>query len=396
MTAWTEVPLRELLTKSEEWVKLEPLDTITQVRVQWWGQGAVARRTATVGELGSDKWLAVRHDQFLISRIDARKGAAGTVPASLDGAFVSNDFPAFNIDARRLVPQFLDWYSKTPRFIRDCEAASEGTTNRVRLKEDRFYAIKVPLPPIEEQRRIVERIEALSSDLHRINSLHSDVEKEVRALLSAIDICPMATTLSGKTARLEDLCERITKGESPEWQGFSYQDSGALFIRSENVLWGRLDLSKRVRVPLEFHQKLSRSQLKLGDVLINLVGASIGRSCAVQQDISPANVNQAVAVVRPAPELLSGAYLVQFLLSRSIQRIIHDGRVETARPNISLSDLRNLIVPLPTLEQQQELANSVQSHKARVEKLLSVQKEADSESRQLFPAILNQAFSGQL
>lgn len=183
MNEWPLVPLGDVLTKSEEWVDLVPLATVTQVRVQWWGQGAVARRTAMAGELGSSKWLLVRSNQFLISRIDPRKGAAGIVPCDLDGAVVSNDFPAFNVDANRLEPLFLDWYSKTQGFIQDCEAASEGTTNRVPLKEDRFCRIMIPLPPIEEQRRIVQRIENLSEMSKKVTVLRQQIMTETHSLL---------------------------------------------------------------------------------------------------------------------------------------------------------------------------------------------------------------------
>ena len=183
MKDWKLVSFGELLTKSDEWIRLDPMTTITQVRVQWWGQGAVPRKTATAGELGSDKWLAVRWKQFLISRIDARKGAAGVVPRTLDGAFVSNDFPAFNIDTDRLEPQFLDWYSKTARFVQDCKGASEGTTNRVRLKEERFLALSMPLPPLEEQRRIVEQVETLMDRLRSVNVLQLEMDQKIKRLL---------------------------------------------------------------------------------------------------------------------------------------------------------------------------------------------------------------------
>jgi type I restriction enzyme S subunit len=186
MTVWPLVRLGEILSKSEEWVELDPLDTITQVRVQWWGQGAVARRTATAAELGSKRWLSVRRNQFLISRIDARKGAAAIVPRSLDGAFVSNDFPAFNLDTSRVEPQFLDWYSKTARFVADCEAASEGTTNRVRLKEDRFATNTIPLPPLDEQRQVVARIERLFDRISEARRFQTDVDVAASALLMSM------------------------------------------------------------------------------------------------------------------------------------------------------------------------------------------------------------------
>src|SRR3989442_9867377 len=90
----------------------------------------------------------------------------------------------------------------------------------------------------------------------------------------------------------------IGKGSSPRWQGFDYTNAGMLFITSENVRDGFLDIGEPKYLPLSFHEKLNRTRLRKGDILINLVGASIGRSCQITCDIGEANVNQAVAVFR--------------------------------------------------------------------------------------------------
>ncbi len=92
----------------------------------------------------------IHSNQFILSRIDARNGAFGIVPDSLDGAIVSNDFPVFSLNPHRIIPSFLGWMSKTGRFVDLCKAASEGITNRARLKEDRFLAMTIPLPPLSE------------------------------------------------------------------------------------------------------------------------------------------------------------------------------------------------------------------------------------------------------
>jgi len=166
----------------------------------------VARRTATAGELGSDKWLIVRRNQFLISRIDARKGAAGVVPENLDGAFVSNDFPAFNVNSDRLVPQFLGWYSKTARFVEDCKAASEGTTNRVRLKEHRFLAMSIPLPSLEEQRRISKALDSVSAGVDAMNALGMSIARQHEALVVALH-------LSASNSRVVSMGDLVTLDE---------------------------------------------------------------------------------------------------------------------------------------------------------------------------------------
>src|SRR2546430_3886699 len=100
----------------------------------------------------------------------------------------------------------------------------------------------------------------------------------------------------------EELAEIITKGESPRWQGFGYLSSGVLFVTSENVRNGHFDATIEKFIAPEFHKKLRRSQLRRNDILVNLVGASIGRSCIFPLDCE-ANANQAVCVMRPQADL---------------------------------------------------------------------------------------------
>ncbi|PNU18924.1 restriction endonuclease subunit S [Geothermobacter hydrogeniphilus] len=100
-------------------------------------------------------------------------------------------------------------------------------------------------------------------------------------------------------ARLAELTEVITKGSSPKWQGVQYVDEGKgiLFITSENVGSFGLRLDKRKYVESSFNEIEPRSILKKGDVLMNIVGASIGRTAVYDID-DVANINQAVCLIR--------------------------------------------------------------------------------------------------
>ncbi len=98
------------------------------------------------------------------------------------------------------------------------------------------------------------------------------------------------------------ITDKITKGQSPKWQGFEYQKTGVLFVTSENVQNGYLDVSNPKYLPIEFNEKIKNSQLQYGDILINIVGASIGRCAVYTLDVDFANTNQAVCVFRPNDE----------------------------------------------------------------------------------------------
>ena len=148
---WQSIKLSKVLTKSNEWIDIDLSQSYKQVTVKMWGKGVELRSEVLGTEISASKRLQVHPEQFILSRIDARHGAFGLIPNSLNLAVVTNDFPVFNLNRELLLPDFLNWLSKTADFVDICRLASEGTTNRVRLKEDKFLSTEIRLPPIAER-----------------------------------------------------------------------------------------------------------------------------------------------------------------------------------------------------------------------------------------------------
>jgi type I restriction enzyme S subunit len=123
------VPLREVLTKEDEWITLLPDATYREVTVRLWSKGVVLRREIKGAEIAASRSMLVRKQQFILSRIDARNGAFGIVPNDFDGAIVSNDFPSFTVNPERLEPDYLKWLSRTSGFVELCKAASERSSS---------------------------------------------------------------------------------------------------------------------------------------------------------------------------------------------------------------------------------------------------------------------------
>jgi len=393
--AWTEVRLGEVLTQRKEFVIIDDLATYKRPRVKLHAQGIILRDEVEGALIKTKKQQVCRAGEFLVAEIDAKVGGFGIVPDELDGAIVSSHYFLFDGNDQKLDRRFLDWYSKTPAFQE--QVAAQGSTNYAAIRPDYVLAYTIPLPPLPEQRRIVARIEELAGKLTEARGLSQHANEEVEALSRA-----SGNTLFEDVARrfgrtkLKVVTSRVTKGESPEWQGFSYQDTGPLFIRSENVLWGVLDPTSAVHIPEEFHRKLVRSQLRTGDVLITLVGASIGRACTVPSTVGEANVNQAVAVIRPNSDRVIPEFLVRFLLSPSAQDTIHGGKVETARPNISLGDLREIELPLAPVPEQLHIVGYLDALQTKMDELKRSQAETQKELDALMPSILDRAFKGKL
>ncbi len=99
--------------------------------------------------------------------------------------------------------------------------------------------------------------------------------------------------------KIGEVAGLVTKGSSPNWQGFPYIDTGVVFVRSQNVGWGNLDLTDVAHLPLTFNEKERKSVLRTGDVLLEHCGCVYSAEPPSRtSDIQGGNVNQAVAVIR--------------------------------------------------------------------------------------------------
>ena len=173
-------PISKFLIPHNEIVQINPDETYKQVTVRMEHKGIILRGMKKGSEIGSKQFLANEND-FIISKIDARNGAMGIIPAELEGAVVTNDFPLFSF-SEEVIPQFFYYFSSTYNFDNSCKKASEGTTNRKRLKMNRFKNIHIPLPPIEEQKRIV----ALLDNIISIKINFKAIEKDLTFLIPAL------------------------------------------------------------------------------------------------------------------------------------------------------------------------------------------------------------------
>ena len=166
---------------------------------------------------------------------------------------------------------------------------------------------------------------------------------------------PVTNSYNLPIVSLGELSELITKGASPSWQGFSYIDdrTQTLFITSENVREGYIDLSFPKYIEDGFNDKQKRSVIHKGDFLINIVGASIGRAAQFNFDCK-ANMNQAAALVRINDKRIKDNYLLIYLNSEKAQRMYDLMKSDTGRANLSLKDISDLSILLPPIAQQEK------------------------------------------
>lgn len=254
------------------------------------------------------------------------------------------------------------------------------------------------------QGKLTERNSADTSIQNTLSEI-SDKRKYLnidRKLLTSKEIdleeVPFELPKTWKWIRLGSICEVITKGSSPKWQGINYTENGLLFVTSENVGVEKLLLSERKYVDEKFDEISPRSSLKYGDLLTNIVGASIGRTALYDLE-EKANINQAVCIIRLI-NLELAPYVMKYMNSNTAYKIMMEDKVETARPNISLTNISDFLIPLPPIEEQQRIVDKINEIMLKVDEYEEIEKKLEAIKKE-FPtdmkdSLLQAAMQGKL
>jgi type I restriction enzyme S subunit len=187
--------------------------------------------------------------------------------------------------------------------------------------------------------------------------------------------------------RLTDLCKVITKGTTPTTLGFDFCDKGIGFLRVQNIEGGRVNYEKgTLFIDQRTHETLTRSQIRPGDVLVSIAG-TIGRAGVVPENAPALNCNQAIAIVRANGSVFR-PFLRHWLESSDAQTQMHGATVTGTISNLSLTQVGNLQVPLPSLAEQRQIAKLLD----RAEALQAKRREALSQLDTLSQSIFGELF----
>jgi len=163
---------------------------------------------------------------------------------------------------------------------------------------------------------------------------------------------------------------KIGSGVTPRGGSSNYRDNGRPFVRSQNVGWGTLRLDDLAYIDDETHSAFSGTELRAGDVLLNITGASIGRSAVASSHLAGGNVNQHVCIVRTDPEKTSSQFINYFLLSTAGQRQIDSFQAGGNREGLNFRQVRSIKVSLPpTVAEQEAIAEALSDADVLIESL---------------------------
>lgn len=175
--------------------------------------------------------------------------------------------------------------------------------------------------------------------------------------------------MSWETVKLGDVCSKIGSGATPRGGSTVYIEKGITFIRSQNVYNLSFNYSGLVFINDEAATKLKGVSIKESDVLLNITGDSVARTCIVPSDVLPARVNQHVAIVRPKSEILNPIFLNYYLASPYMQSFMLGIAVGkgTSRNAMTKDMIAEFEVPCPPIKVQQKIIDILKPYDSLIE-----------------------------
>ena len=159
-------------------------------------------------------------------------------------------------------------------------------------------------------------------------------------------------------SKLVKLVEKIGSGITPTGGQKVYKPRGRIFLRSQNVGWGQLLLDEVAFIDENTHNSFASSEIKLKDVLLNITGASIGRSAVANSAVVGGNVNQHVCIIRLTPNgPLIPEYLNYFLVSTKGQNLINSFQAGGNREGLNFEQIKSFVISLPPIPEQQHIVS---------------------------------------
>lgn len=379
--AWRTVQLGEVLRQKRDRVRIEPGKPYKQITVRLWGKGLALRGISDGSEIAAESQVAVGKNDFLISKIDARHGAFGLVPADLEGAVVSNDFPCFTVRQDLLDSRFLEWFSKTETFVSVCQQASTGSTNRVRLKEGSFLGFEIPLPSLDEQQAIASRLDEVHAKLGEREVELAAVEREANTMLfnafqeiaDGVEYLPLS--------EVAPLVRRpIEVALDGEYSELGVRSFGKGTFHKPTLTGADVE-NKRL---FEIHQ---------GDLLFNIVFAWEG-AIAVPSAADHGRVgSHRFLTCVPKPERALAEFLRFYLLSPEGLQKVDEASPGGAGRNrtLGIKKAENIHVPVPDIKVQKRFVELC----AQVEQVRAIRASTAKDAEALIPAILHEIFERQ-
>jgi type I restriction enzyme S subunit len=377
------IPLAEVLTQYQEYIDAPEPKIYPKLSVKLYGKGVVLDVHVDGSSLKMQKHQIAKGGQVILSEIWGKKGAIGFVPSEGDGALCTSHFFLFDICPDVIEPKYLQAIF-TANYLQDqLDIEAKGTTGYAAVRPRHLLAAQIPLPPLEEQRRVVARIEELAAKIQEARGLRKQLREDCNALCRSI----LADTSDG-TPTLTPMRElvRLREPDITVSPGEIYWFAGV-------YSFGRGLFQGQRRTGAEFaYTRLTH--LRTGNFVYPKLMAWEGAFAVVPTECNGLVVSPEFPVFeidqqRVLPETLDVYFRMPSVWSAASGA---STGTNVRRRRLNPADFLTFEIPLPPMKTQKRLREV----KAKLDQISQLQSEAATELEALLPSILDKAFKGEL
>ena len=359
VSRWESVKLMDVCTDIRNGTNVEQKDIgkYLVTRIQTISDGTVNLEKTKRTDDEPQNIFFMQEGDILLSHINSYEHLAKSAifPACSEKVIHGINLVKIRPNKDRIIPQYLSICLKSDIFVNKARAFAQRAVNQASIKISDLKEITIPLPPLTVQEEIVAEIESYQKIIDGARQVVENYKPTIK-IDPAWEVKP-----------LYDLCSTITKGTTPTTYGYDFVDSGINYVKIESLSEsGDINPSKLSHISEECHNALQRSQLQDKDILFSIAGTKMGISAIVSKRILPANTNQALSIIRLYDKRYA-SFVLHFLRSTAIVSKIESIKVGVAQFNLSLKQVGELEIPLPSIEQVERITHEIDEEQAIVE-----------------------------
>ena len=384
-----------------------------------WGSGGTPKATEKAYyENGTIPWLIigdlndgiVTQSETKITPLGLENSSAkmiptGTLLVAMYGSIGKLGITGIECCTNQAIAYAKELYGVTTKYMYYYMAIMKSTLismgkggTQKNISQTVLNSLDVIVPPIDEQKRIVAKIEELFSELDNgVETL-----KKTKQQLAVYRQAVLKEAFDGSSfprKKLQDLCYFITKGTTPPKKSTTNYMGEIPFIKVYNLTFDNtLDFTiEPTFVDNETHNGfLERSICVPGDVLMNIVGPPMGKVSIIPTSYPQWNINQAIARFR-CLDILDNKYLAYFLgYSGTVEKMKSQAKATAGQFNLTLEICRNIEIPVPSIEKQKEIVFEIETQLSQQENIEQTVDTALQQAEAMRQSILKKAFEGEL
>ena len=423
-TTFALVRIGDFLKRNRHIIEIQDDELYTRVTIRLYTKGVLKRDEEWGHNIGTKRQFIVSPGQFIMSKIDDRNGAFGLVPPELDGAATTADFLSYNVDTSRINPAFLTLVSSTKEFLTICQSSSSGTTGRQRVDETQFLNIKIPLPSLTEQDRIVAAYNARIAEADRLAEQAAELEKGIETyLFDELGLSLQTDQPKNKSlqfVRFQDINEwsvnriigqvsfgstkfpvinlntrtelvkSILRGKSPIYES----GTETVILNQKCIRWNVIEIKHAKEVKTDWLSAIEKETFTIqNDVLINSTGdGTIGRSAIINEKQVGLMYDSHILCLRLNHTLILPEYFLFLFNSEYGQSQVESikSAQSTKQTELGIGNLLRILIPLPDVSVQTKIVAQIELWNGEIEAILQT---TQNQRQQAIEDIENELFA---